>query len=101
MKRALTVLAASLLWSVAAGAADAPQQVTVRGCVEAGVEPSCLVLKGGGQTYNVTAAEPKPAVGTYGTVVGTVSDGMSTCQQGIILAAAIWAVEQGKACPAP
>jgi hypothetical protein len=34
-------------------------------------------------------------------VVGTVSDGMSTYQQGIILAAAFWTVERGKACPAP
>ena len=75
------------------------EDISASGCAAAGVEANCLVLKSGDKTYNITAAQPTPVPGTYGTVKGTLSDKMSSCQQGQILDPAIWEVEAGKACP--
>jgi hypothetical protein len=75
------------------------EEISVSGCAAAGVEANCIVLKSGDKFYDITAAQPTPVPGTYGSVKGTLSDKMSTCQQGQIIDPATWEVEPGKACP--
>jgi hypothetical protein len=90
----------ALLALAAASPAFADQPIRVEGCVEAGVESGCLVLRAtDGEVYNVTAAKPTPAIGVYGEIVGTIeSDAMSFCMQGPIVSPATWTAKQG-ACP--
>jgi hypothetical protein len=78
--------------------ADEPIKVT--GCVAAGVEAKCLVLRTiTGKTYDITAAKPAPTPGTYGDVDGTLkTGGVTTCQQGPAINPATW-TEKGKVCP--
>lgn len=75
------------------------EEITVSGCASAGVEASCIILKAGDKTYDISAAQPAPFPGTYGTVKGTVTDKLSTCQQGQVVDPATWEVEPGKECP--
>jgi hypothetical protein len=87
--------------ALAAGSpAFADQPIRVEGCVEAGVESGCLVLRAAdGKVYNVTAARPAPAVGAFGEIAGTIKrDAMSICMQGLIVSPAAWTAKQG-ACP--
>jgi hypothetical protein len=78
--------------------ADEPIKVT--GCVAPGVEAKCLVLRTAtGKTYDITAAKPAPAPGSYGDVDGTLkSEGVTSCQQGPAINPATW-TEKGKVCP--
>lgn len=78
--------------------ADEPIKVT--GCVAAGVEAKCLVLQTTtGKTYDITAAKPAPAPGTFGDVDGTLkTDAVTTCQQGPAISPATW-TEKAKVCP--
>lgn len=93
----------SLILSAALLAAAMPalaEEITVSGCAAAGVEGSCIILKADdGKTYDITAAQPEPAPGTYGTLKGQLTDRMSICQQGPIVDPAQWQVEPGKECP--
>ncbi len=58
--------------------------ITGAGCVEPGVEASCLVLKDvkTGALYNLIISGKKPAVGTAIRFAGTRFDGMTVCMQG-------------------
>jgi hypothetical protein len=78
--------------------ADEPIKVT--GCVAPGVEAKCLMLRTvTGKTYDITAAKPAPAPGTYGEVDGTLkTEGVTTCQQGPAINPATW-TETSKVCP--
>ncbi|MES0151771.1 hypothetical protein NKJ95_32175 [Mesorhizobium sp. M0012] len=96
MKKAAIVIIATMVLGFASGARA--QQVTVSGCAEAGVEKDCIVLKDGEKLYNITHASPKPVVGTYGTVTGSASGGVDTCQQGTLLKPAQWKLDPGKVC---
>jgi hypothetical protein len=75
------------------------EDITVTGCATVGVEANCIILKDGDKTYDISAAQPAPFPGTYGTVKGTVTDKLSTCQQGQVVDPATWEVETGKQCP--
>jgi len=75
------------------------EEITVTGCAAAGVEATCIVLKTGDKTYDITSAQPAPAPGTYGTVKGTLTDKLSICQQGPVIDPAAWEVDAGKQCP--
>jgi hypothetical protein len=89
-----------LLVSLIATAAPAlAEEITASGCAKVGVEASCIILKSDDKIYDITAAQPAPFPGTYGTVKGTLTDKASTCQQGQVLDPATWAVETGKPCP--
>ena len=81
---------------VAGRAAD----VIITGCPQAGVEAGCIVLNAGGTLYNVTAAKPAPKIGAPTRVTGTISNGVSLCQQGVILSPATSEPADGIACPA-
>jgi hypothetical protein len=76
------------------------EEVMLSGCAAAGVEANCIILKTGDKkSYDITAAQPAPVPGTYGTVKGTLTDKLSICQQGPVIDPAIWEVETGKECP--
>lgn len=76
------------------------EEITVSGCAAAGVEADCIILKADdGKTYDMTAAQPAPAPGTYGRLTGMLTDRISICQQGMIVDPALWEVEPGKQCP--
>ncbi|MDX8464902.1 hypothetical protein RFM26_04305 [Mesorhizobium sp. VK23B] len=96
MKCALIIASAVVIFGQMSGAYA--QQVTASGCAEAGVENGCVMLKDGAKLYNITNAVPKPVVGTYGTVTGTVSGDKDICQQGDLLKAAEWKIDPEKSC---
>jgi hypothetical protein len=76
------------------------EEVSLSGCAAAGVEPNCIILKTDDEkSYDITAAQPAPVPGTYGTVKGTLTDKLSICQQGPVIDPAAWEVEPGKECP--
>jgi hypothetical protein len=95
MKRSLILL----LGLIVTAAPALAEEITASGCAAAGVEASCIVLKSGDKIYDITAAQPAPFPGTYGTVKGTLTDRVSTCQQGQVVDPATWHVETGKPCP--
>jgi hypothetical protein len=85
---ALALVAASGSWLAAADIpppppAPAGERVHFAGCVEAGVETSCLIVKSEGKTYNVSSAKGLK-VGDFAAGTG-VPGGVSFCQQGIVL----------------
>jgi hypothetical protein len=93
-------LAAGILLSLLTAPAFAQKPITVTGCVAKGVEFGCLVLRTiTGKSYNISAAQPAPMVGTYGTVTGILQPGRITfCQQGEVIDPAAWKM-RGKFCP--
>ena len=58
--------------------------ITGSGCVEAGVEAGCLVLKDTktGTLYNLFFQGTPPAVNTAIRFTGSLHEGPTTCQQG-------------------
>jgi hypothetical protein len=92
MKKMVRVLASpllvSLVWSSTAAAKEV--RVPFSNCVMAGVEHGCLMIRSGGQLYNITAAHPRPQVNWGISGYGTRSAGVSTCMQGIILTNIHW-----------
>jgi hypothetical protein len=105
MKKMQRLLVAGLLASAFATSAFvtpcvADEPIKVTGCVAPGVEAKCLVLRTvTGKTYDITAAKPAPAPGTYGDVDGSLkTEGVTTCQQGPAINPATW-TEKGKVCP--
>src|SRR5262245_210163 len=83
----------SVLMLFASGAAEAQQRVTVVGCPSPGVEARCLVIRGANNvTYNISAANPAPAVGQRAIrLTGTIANRASYCQQGVVLTNITWA----------
>ena len=73
-------------------AANAQQRVTVVGCPAPGVEARCMVMRGGdGVTYNISGANPAPAIGQRAIrLTGTRSTRASYCQQGVVLTNISW-----------
>jgi hypothetical protein len=96
MKRSLIFCAGLPL---AMSFAAAAEEITVSGCAAVGAEAQCIILETGGKTYNITAAQPTPMPGTYGTVTGTLSDRVSACQEGQVVEPATWTVDPGTQCP--
>lgn len=94
------VFATGILLSLCTAPAFADQPITVSGCAEKGIEFGCIALRTlTGKTYNISAAQPTPVPGTYGTVKGTLRPGgISFCQQGEIINPAAWHM-RGKICP--
>jgi hypothetical protein len=93
--RLTIVLTVCIILSRSAYAVD----ITTSGCAMAGVEAGCVVLESGGVVYNITAAQPKPEPGTFGTVKGAAAERMSSCQQGTILDPAHWTPDPTRSCP--
>jgi len=107
MKR--TMLAAIALLGIlvtAAAAAQEPKPVKGQGCVAAGVEASCLVVKDvkTGVLYNLFFKGTKPGVGTGIDFTGVPRDMMTICMQGTPLEVSNWSRVDALECsssPAP
>ena len=86
----------------AAATAQEPKPVKGQGCVAAGVEASCLVVKDvkTGVQYNLFFKGTKPAAGTGIEFTGVPSDKMTTCMQGKPLEVSSWSRVDSLKCPA-
>ena len=73
----------------AAPSTPAPGSVHFAGCVKPGVEAGCLMLDSGSHTYNVSSAAAVLQVGQFFAGTGVPSSGMTTCQQGELLASIV------------
>ena len=98
----LAVAAMALAGTAASGAGPAPEpkQVRAEGCVEAGVEMRCLVLKDvkSGKLYNLLVKEPRPNIGDGIEFTGVPFDGVTYCMQGIALKVTDWARKDSLKC---
>jgi hypothetical protein len=81
-------------------AAPKSNQVHAEGCVEAGVEAGCLMVKDvkSGSLYNIMIKGPRPPVGDGIIFVGVPFDGLTYCMQGIALEVIHWAPKQSLPC---
>jgi len=86
----------------AAAAAQEPKLVKGQGCVAAGVEASCLVVKDvrTGVAYNLFFKGTKPEAGTGIKFAGVPSDKMTTCMEGKPLDVSKWTQVDSLKCPA-
>jgi hypothetical protein len=68
------------------------QRVTFSGCVFAGTPETCLMIKSpDGTLYNISALNPRPrSLERVIRVRGSVTDKVSTCNQGIVLDRIRW-----------
>ena len=105
MKR--TILAAMALAAAAVTAAAGPapegKPVTGQGCVEAGVEAKCLVVRDvkSGVLYNLLIKGTQPEVGTGIEFTGAPFDGMTICMQGTPLNVTKWTRDNSLKCAPP
>jgi len=98
----LMVTALAVPLALAAQDAPKPKPASGTGCVEAGVEAGCLVLKDGksGTLYNLFFKGKKASVGMAIEFSGTIHEGPTTCMQGTPVDVKEW--KQLKMhCPAP
>jgi hypothetical protein len=80
-------------------AAKTGAKITITGCANVGMPPTCTIIKGGdGANYEVTTARPVlPLDGTEVRLTGTVTDNLSICMQGRVLKDIEWS-KTGKKC---
>jgi hypothetical protein len=91
MKR--TIFAAMALLGIAlTAAAQEPKPVKGQGCVAAGVEANCLVLKDvkTGVLYNLYFKGTKPEIGAGIEFKGTARDPFTICMQGKPVEVTVW-----------
>jgi hypothetical protein len=104
MKGIVCAVAALALAGAAAVAGAAPasdtKQVSVQGCVQAGVEASCLVVKDlqSGNLYNLLIKGAKPAIGTGIEFTGVPYDGVTMCMQGLPVQVTSWTRKDSLKC---
>ena len=68
----------------------AAKVIEATGCVEKGVEASCLMLiTADGTKYNIFV-DPRPAVGTWIRIRGTRHDGPTICMEGTPVRVQSW-----------
>jgi hypothetical protein len=93
---ALAAAAASTL----AAPPTAAKQVKGTGCVQAGVEAGCLVVKdaASGDFYSLIIKGAKPAIGIGIDFVGAPISGATTCMQGIPVQISSWSHNEGLQC---
>jgi hypothetical protein len=77
------------------------QTVTVTGCVAPGTESSCLVVKDGDQTYNISAASPQPAWDKRVKLTGTRATGGAGSCEGARLTDIKWSYDFNQQPPCP
>ncbi len=102
MKQSMfTVIALLGVFVTAAAAAQETKPVKGQGCVAAGVEASCLVVKdvNTGVLYNLIFKGAKPEAGTGIEFTGVPSDMMTTCMQGKPLEVSSWSRVDALKCP--
>jgi hypothetical protein len=97
-----TIFAAIALLAIpVTSAAQEPKPVKGQGCVAAGAEASCLVVKDmkTGVLYDLFFKGTKPAVGTGIDFTGVPRDMMTTCMQGKPLEVSSWSRVDSLKCP--
>ena len=107
MKR-MTILLAVMAIAGAAAAllaapAPKPKEIHGMGCVEAGVEAHCLVLKDikSGMIFNLLVKQPRPAVGEGIEFTGVRHEGPTVCMQGAAIAVTSWIRKETLKCAQP
>ncbi len=108
MKEFACFLTAVAMAASAASAAARPapesNPVTGQGCVEAGVEAKCLVVKDvkSGVIYDLLIKGTQPAVGIGIEFSGIPYDGLTVCMQGTPVSVTKWSrVDSLKCAPGP
>ena len=95
---------AAILLALAATATAAPpsaNQVKGKGCVQAGVETGCLVIKDAqsGKVFNLLIKGAKPPIGAGIDFVGAPFSGTTTCIQGTPVQIQSWSNDESLQCP--
>jgi opacity protein-like surface antigen len=104
MRRLVCAVAALALAGAAAAAGGAPapdaKQVNAQGCVKAGVEASCLMVKDvdSGKLYNLLIKGDKPAIGIGIEFTGVPYDGVTVCMQGAPVQVTKWVRKDSLKC---
>jgi hypothetical protein len=87
---------------IRAGAASPlnTNQVRARGCVQAGVEAGCLVVKDidNGKLYNLLIMGAKPDIGIGIEFTGVPFEGMTACMQGVPVQVTTWTRKDSLKC---
>ena len=101
--KVLAFAAAVLVLASAATASAAPpqaNQIKGKGCVQAGVEAGCLVVKDAqsGKLFNLLIKVAKPAIGAGIDFVGAPSSGANTCMQGTPVQIQTWSNDESLQC---
>ncbi len=83
-----------------------PKKIHGEGCVEAGVEAKCLIVRDvkSGKLYNILVGEPRPALGEGIEFTVTLHQGAAVCMQGATIEVERWAHKESIKCrhtPAP
>lgn len=83
-----------------AGQAEKPKEVHGTGCVQAGVEARCLVVKDvkSGRLYNLMFKEPRPTIGEGIEFTGEPFDGVTVCMQGAPVKVTEWKRDESLKC---
>ncbi len=98
------IVLAMALMTLAATAFAGPDQkakeVRGEGCVQAGVEARCLVLKDlrSGKLYNLLAKEPRPQVGDGIEFTAAAFEGVTYCMQGAAVEVTSWVRKDSLKC---
>jgi len=104
VKALLFVVASLTLAAIPIAAAAAPpsdaKQVKGTGCVQAGAEAGCLVVKdtSSGYLYSLLIKGAKPAVGIGIDFAGAPISGATTCMQGIPVQISTWSHNESLQC---
>ena len=95
---AMALIAAAA--TVTAGQAPEAKPVHGQGCVQAGVEMSCLVVKDvkSGILYNLIIKGTRPEIGIGIDFTGVPFDGFSYCMQGVLLEVSKWTPDTSLKC---
>jgi hypothetical protein len=102
-----TIFAAMALIAAAAtataGQAPEAKPVHGQGCVQAGVENRCLVVKDvkSGILYNLIIKGARPDIGIGIDFTGLPFNGVSICMQGTLLEVTEWTPDPSLKCTAP
>ncbi len=103
MKRLVCAAALLALAAAASSVGAAPpnaKQITVQGCVQAGAEASCLLVKDAtsGRLYSLLIKGARPAAGTGIDFTGTPFTGTNSCMQGTPVQVSSWTRNNSLSC---
>lgn len=102
MKGTIFAVMALIAAAATATAGQGPEAKPVhgQGCVEAGVEARCLVVKDvkSGILYNLIIKGARPDIGIGIDFTGVPFDGFSYCMQGVLLEVTNWTRDTSLAC---
>ena len=101
MKRTVLWMAAAMVAAAAAAQpAKEPRPVHGEGCVQAGIEPHCLVVKDmkSGALYDLLFKGARPPAGLGIEFIGVPHTGPTACMQGVAIDVTSWARKETLKC---